>query len=140
MARMACGLHVYPLWSLSVEDLLPWRRLYSATSAVPIPAWSPRCAVSSSVFATWKPSLCGFRKRTMPLLPVAGTRTACLLWTASRRLPDDEHRGAPLSPQCRERDTAQQENEPGTPRGVPLRSFLFDLAFRGRWLETHSWD
>src|SRR5215469_16244946 len=138
MARMACGLHVYPLWSLSVEDLLPWRRLYSATSAVPIPAWSPRCAVSSSVFATWKPSLCGSRKRTTPLLLVAGTRTACLLWTASRRLPDDlrELRLARATPRARHGTTG---NEPGAPQGVPLRSFLFDLASRRMWQETHWW-
>jgi len=62
-ARMSVRLHVCPPWSLSVEDLISWRRLYSATSAVPIPACSLRCAVSSSAFATWKPSLCGFRTR-----------------------------------------------------------------------------
>ena len=37
-----------PVWSLSVEDPLPWRRLYSATSAVSTLVWSRKCAVSSS--------------------------------------------------------------------------------------------
>src|SRR5581483_12027665 len=72
-------------WSLSVEDLLQWRRLYSATSAVPIPAWFPRCAASSNEYATWKPSLYGFRKRTTrSRLRLATTRT-CWWRTASLR-------------------------------------------------------
>src|SRR5215470_3657973 len=77
-------LRMCPLWSLSVEDLLQWRRLYSATSAVPIPAWYPRCAASSSEYATWKPSLCGFRKRMTRLLLRLATRT-CWCRIARRR-------------------------------------------------------
>src|SRR5580692_4742230 len=73
-----------PLWSLSVEDLLQWRRLYSATSAVPIPASFPRCAASSSEYATWKPSLYGFRKRMTRFRLRLLTRT-CWFGNASPR-------------------------------------------------------
>src|SRR5215469_4360703 len=130
MARMACGLHVYPLWSLSVEDLLPWRRLYSATSAVQIRAWSPRCAVSSSVFATWKPSLCGSRKRTTRSLLASVTRMTCSFWIASRCSPDDlrELRLARTTPRVRLGTTVQQTNQ-----GRPPAS-LFVVV----WQETHS--
>src|SRR5215469_1178600 len=84
---MGVRLHVCPLWSLSVEDLIPWRRLYLATSAAQIRAWSPRCAVSSSVFVTSKPSLCGFRKRTTRLPRRQLSRRACSFWTASQSSP-----------------------------------------------------
>src|SRR5215469_1341485 len=86
-------LRMCPLWSLSVEDLLQWRRLYSATSAVPIPAWYPRCAASSSEYATWKPSLCGFRKRTNRSWLRLATRT-CWCRVASPRTSDERWRDA----------------------------------------------
>src|SRR6516165_10691031 len=86
-------LRMCPLWSLSVEDLLQWRRLYSATSAGPIPAWYPRCAASSSEYATWKPSLCGFRKRTNRSWLRLATRT-CWCRVASPRTSDERWRDA----------------------------------------------
>src|SRR5580704_16751091 len=82
-----------PLWSLSVEDLLQWRRLYSATSAVRIPASFPRCAASSSEYATWKPSLCGFRKRMTRSRLRPATRT-CWFRIASLRSSDERWQDA----------------------------------------------
>jgi hypothetical protein len=80
-----------PLWSLSVEDLLQWLRLYLATSAVPIPASFLRCAASSSEYATWKPSLCGFRKRITRFRLRLLTRT-CWYGNASPRSSNERWR------------------------------------------------
>src|SRR4029077_17420605 len=87
-------LSMCPLWSLSVEDLLQWRRLYSATSAVPIPASFLRCAASSSEYATWKLSLYGFRKRTNRSWLRLATRTSwCRI--ASLRTSEERWRTRP---------------------------------------------
>src|SRR6266566_6503245 len=86
-------LSMCPLWSLSVEDLLQWRRLYSATSAVPIPASFLRCAASSSEYATWKLSLYGFRKRTNRLWLRLATRT-CWCRIASPRTYNERRQDA----------------------------------------------
>src|SRR6516165_6459394 len=109
-------LRMCPLWSLSVEDLLQWRRLYSATSAVPIPASFPRCAASSSEYATWKPSLCGFRKRTNRSWLRLATRT-CWCRIASPRTSDERRREA-AKRQRSKTEVGQTRNESGAPFGA----------------------
>src|SRR6266581_9229891 len=104
-------LSMCPLWSLSVEDLLQWRRLYSATSAVPIPASFPRCAASSSEYATWKPSLYGFRKRTTRLWLRLATRT-CWCRIANQRTYSERRQDAAKTTRKRIR---------GAFGGAPLR-------------------
>src|ERR1039457_6434029 len=85
----SCGsLHVRPLRSLIVEDPLQWRRLYSATSAGLIPAWSLRCAAYSSECVTWKPRWCGSRTRMMRWPPREAKNCSSLIGSASRRSPD----------------------------------------------------
>src|SRR6266550_7799935 len=107
-----------PLWSLSVEDLLQWRRLYSATSAVPIPAWFPRCAASSSEYATWKLSLYGFRKRMTRWLRLA-TRT-CWCRIASPRTSNARRQDAAKTTEVEQlgRTTGTDQGRLG---GAPLR-------------------
>src|SRR5215467_2576019 len=114
-------LRMCPLWSLSVEDLLQWRRLYSATSAVPIPAWFPRCAASSSEYATWKPSLCGFRKRTNRSWLRLATRT-CWCRIASPRTSDERWRDAAERQRSKKPRLDKQERIRGAFwGGAPLR-------------------
>src|SRR6516162_4520627 len=112
-------LRMCPLWSLSVEDLLQWRRLYSATSAVPIPAWFPRCAASSSEYATWKPSLCGFRKRTTRLWLRLATRK-CWCRIASPRTSDERWQDAAKTTVVEQTGFEQTENGSGAPLAAPL--------------------
>src|SRR6266566_6903126 len=104
-------LSMCPLWSLSVEDLLQWRRLYSATSAVRIPASFPRCAASSSEYATWKPSLYGCRKRMTRSRLRQATRT-CWYRIANPRSSDERWRDAAKTTKKRIR---------GAFGGAPLR-------------------
>src|SRR5262252_6185346 len=106
-------LRMCPLWSLSVEDLLQWRRLYSATSAVPIPAWFPRCAASSSEYATWKLSLYGFRKRTTRLWLRLATRK-CWCRIASPRTSDERGGTRPK----------RQRTDQGRPRRRPSSLYI----------------
>src|SRR6516165_9743026 len=131
-------IHLCPPWSLSVEDLLPWRRLYSATLAAPIRAWSPKCAVSSSAFATWKPSSCGSRKRTTHSPLASDTRRTCSFWTVSLRLPDDlRERGSART--RRGRDTAQENRRTNQGRlpGVPIRC-LWVLCPKSRYADKRT--
>src|SRR5437868_1129727 len=92
-----------PVWSLSVEDPLPWRRLYSATSAVLTLEWSRKCAACSSGSGIWRQNSAGFRPRMMLLLRSLATMLSVACRSASRLSPEQSARKIPGT----------------SPRGVP---------------------
>src|SRR5215831_8423975 len=106
-AHLCVSSRVRPLWSLSVEDPLQWRRLSSATSAGLIPACFLKCADCSSGCKTWRPSSPGYRKQTTCFPLASVTNSLSLAANASPRSPDASH--------------THVTTDPGTPlSGVPM--------------------
>src|SRR5690606_27501434 len=79
-----------PVWSLSVEDPLPWRRLYSATSAVLTLVWSRKCAACSSASVTWRQNSSDSRPRVTLLRRKPATRRSAACRSASRHSPESD--------------------------------------------------
>src|SRR5690606_18445798 len=84
-----------PVWSLSVEDPLPWRRLYSATSEVLTLVWSRKCDACSSASATWRQNSSGFRPRMTLLRRKPATRRSAACRSASRHSPESDRSARP---------------------------------------------